>query len=89
MTEVRVNSISSAENKILLNGSVSSRISEIQTKSRKDKFGTPITKKLKIHKVSFQDQVDDGKRLVDVTHVRSYRKFNRMDSGLDDGKLTL
>lgn len=42
---------------------------------RKDVSGTPILKNSKIHKVSFNDDID-GNTLVDIISIESYKHYN-------------
>jgi hypothetical protein len=79
MAEINMNVISATDSKIRL-GSLSHIIS--QKNSRTDMFGNQISKKTKKHKISFPDQVNSGnnsKNLVDVTCVKSYRQFNKLN----------
>lgn len=76
MTDVFRKSVSSEESKVVLKSE--SNLKGL-SRSRTDKFGNVISKRLKNHKISFPDEVDKSKRLVDVNMVDSYKKYNRMD----------
>jgi hypothetical protein len=45
--------------------------------SRTDKFGNPILKEKKSHKISFADQVpSNGRTFLEINKVASYKRFN-------------
>lgn len=53
------------------------RRSETEGTIRIDKFGNPILKEKKSHKISFADQFpSEGKTFLDINKVDSYKRFN-------------
>ena len=56
-----------------LNSTVEYINSPIST--RKDKFGNPIIKKKKTHKISFSDQFKNERSLVQISKVQSYKNI--------------
>ena len=88
MNEINRNVISNSDNMIKL-GTLSkspnshSIISTHQT--RKDVYGNTISKKIKMHKISFADQVQNNTiKFVEIKTVRSYRTFNRYQEVEED-----
>ena len=47
--------------------------------ARKDKYGNPILKKNKIHKISFSDQFNNERSLVQISKIESYKTFNNAE----------
>ena len=54
---------------------------EILTKdaNRKDKYGNPILKNNKVHKISFSDQFKNERSLVQVNKVESFKYLNNIE----------
>ena len=46
---------------------------------RKDKFGTPIYKNKKIHKISFSDQFKNERNFVQISKIESHRNENLVE----------
>jgi hypothetical protein len=47
--------------------------------NRKDKYGNPIIKNNKIHKISFSDQFVNERSLVQVNKVESFKSLNNIE----------
>jgi hypothetical protein len=48
---------------------------------RKDALGNVISKKKKNHRVCFSDQIENGRDLVDLKYVQSFKNYNRANIG--------
>lgn len=61
--------------------SLRSSPNEVFTKesNRKDKYGNPIVKNNKVHKISFSDQFTNERSLVQVNKVESFKPFNNIE----------
>jgi hypothetical protein len=61
--------------------SLNSSTNEVLTKdsNRKDKYGNPIIKNNKIHKISFSDQFGNEMSLVQVNKVQSLKSINNIE----------
>ena len=46
-------------------------------KSRKDVYGNIISKKIKQHKISFADQIENTRNFVETKQVVSYKLYNQ------------
>jgi hypothetical protein len=49
----------------------------LNIKIRKDALGNVISKKKKTHRVCFSDEVENGRDLVDLKYVESYKIYNQ------------
>ena len=89
MNDINKNMILNTENKIKISSdtdliNTTNKLSGMSLNSRKDKYGTLITKRHKSHKITFSDQVDKNQSLAEVKVVDSYKKFNRWDENGDN-----
>ena len=75
MTEINKNIISNSDHKIKINTlNHHSRTSlGLNINTRKDAYGNVISKKLKRHRISFADQVENSREFVEIKAVKSFR----------------
>lgn len=83
--------ISNTDTKIKLNNynnnnQTHKNLSHENFKQRRDSFGNPISKKNKIHKVTFIDEIEKGK-LAEIKSVQSYRAYNKFEHLASEGNI--
>jgi hypothetical protein len=85
MTEISKRTISSLDNKVMLNYGSNSSLNPNSPTIRRDFYGNVISKRIKQHKICFADQVDNNpKQFVEIKVVNSYRNYNRNDEREQD-----
>lgn len=57
----------------------------LYSNNRKDFKGTPIMKKSKMHKITFNDEIS-GRELIETVCIDSYKKYNVMEE--DEGNMS-
>jgi hypothetical protein len=74
-TDIKTNSINKSNAKDAPKDSTGGSGEDKNGKTRKDRFGTKISRGKKKHKVTFKDQVGKG-RVAKVYFVESFKKYN-------------
>jgi hypothetical protein len=86
MNELNKNIILNSDNKIKFgsqNSGTSSSLNLVNNQ-RKDIYGNVISKKIKKHRISFADEIENTRDFVEVKTVNSYRQYNKIS--VEEGK---